>query len=184
MLRLIAILRPFQSIKYKKIILFLVFEAMISFSIAAASFHMYMRGNNLSSFTHIVYLISSGIFVFNFSTILCILICLHTIKKRNNWRTLTMSNQRQLQKHRKSVITLMIIASVFMTLTLTEGIALYLIRIELENGFKSFSSNMNTMSMVDLTVISTMLNAALNSFIYLCRSKKLRRFYTNLLKYI
>ena len=92
-----------------------------------------------------------------------------------------MSNQQQLQKHRQSVMTLLIIASVFMVLTMFEGIALYILRNGL-NHVKSLSRNMNSMSMTDLTFISTMLNAALNSFICICRSKKLRQFYAHLIK--
>lgn len=181
MLRLLAILRPFKQVNYKKIVLFLVFEAMISSVIAGASFFMYERSDNISGFTDIVYLISSVLLGFNVATILCILVCLYSIRK-NYRRSQTMSNKIQIRKQRKSVVTLMIIASVFMCLTMAEGIALYIIRIELENGFHSFSKNMNTLSMVDLTVISTMLNAALNSFICICRSKKLKRFYANCVK--
>ena len=181
LLRLIAIRRPLKLIHYKKFMLSLMFEAIAAFSIAGASLYIYLTGNDVSEFTHIIYLYGSTLFIFNISTIICILLCLHSIQKDRNHRNLAMSTQQNLQKNRRSIITLMIIASVFMALTMVQGVTSYLIRKGL-NSLQSFSSNMNSLSMIDLTVISTMLNAALNSFIYMCRSKKLRRFYVNLIK--
>jgi len=182
LLRFYSIAYPLKRIKYKLVTVFVIIESLSSIMIGGEIFHIYWTGNTLSDFEEVVYLFGSALLGFNTLTIFCISICLWVLKKRSNLTGSDTFDMIQIQQHKRSTITLLIMALLMTVLLFIQGAGYVTLSMNIGRALTNIEDYIATLKVSDITVICSKLNPGLNSVIYICRCKKLKRFYWRMVK--
>ena len=163
LLRLYAVVSPLKPMNYNFVTLFVITGTLSSIVIAGEILHVYWTGEIVADFEKVLHLCGPGILGFNMLTILCICICFLVIKKksRNGNNNVTALDRIQMEQHKKSTITLLILALVMTGLTIFQ-VAVYIV-LTMRIGMKmtKFEQYLNSLREVDVTVLCTMINPCL-----------------------
>ena len=180
LLRLYAIVSPLKRINYSFVTLFVIIGSLSSIAIAGEISYVYWTAVILADFEKVVHISGAGLLGLNILTILCICICFLVIKKKSRLignNTVLTFDRIQMRQHKKSTITLLIMALVMIGLMFIQVAIFIVLQKRLRSRLTNFEQYFYTLREADVTVLCNKINPGLNSVIYICRSKKLKTFY-------
>jgi len=186
LLRFYSIANPLKRINYELVTISVILESLLSIIIAGKVFFNYRTANTISDLEEVMYLSGVVILSINTLTIFCVSFCFAVIKRKTNLigtdTNIQTFDRIQIQQHKRSTISLLIMALLMTMLMAVQGIGYVILIIRTRMGLVSFEKYIFTLNVTDILVLCCTLNPGLNSMIYIGRCKKLKQFYWKMVK--